>query len=69
MTELKDFAGGSSAYAAALTLNPTYGPAYYGRRLLKLNTGDQAGACSDLKRSSALGYKDADSLIKRYCSN
>lgn len=67
-SDLNDSAGAMTDFNMAIVVNQNYGPAYCSRGLLKTRIHDLSGACNDFRKSSDLGYKDADSLIKRYCT-
>jgi hypothetical protein len=43
--------------------------AYCQRGILKHKIGKQKEGCQDLYRAKALGFKQADDVIRKYCVN
>jgi len=56
-----------NCYSKAIELDATFTRAFYNRGAAKFESEDISGACSDWKIASELGYKMADSMLKKYC--
>lgn len=54
-------------YTKAIAINPKLGQAYFNRGATYLNMQQTARACADWKEASALGFAQADEMIRGYC--
>jgi tetratricopeptide (TPR) repeat protein len=54
-------------YSKAIELNPNSAMTYFNKATILYNKGRKDEACSLIKMASAIGYKEADNYINRYC--
>lgn len=65
--EEEDYDSAIYYYNHAIVINTDDADAYRNRGSAKADIGDLNGACSDWKKASELGLKEADEMIKEYC--
>ena len=66
---LKEYAEAIQDYTRVIELFPEFAPiAYHNRGVAKNSIQDKTGACYDWQKARALGFKDAEKMIKKYCN-
>lgn len=62
-----DINGAIADFTQAITLKPDYAEAYYNRGVAYYQQQQPDRACADWTKASQLGFKQANSVISRYC--
>ncbi len=65
---LEDYEEAINDFNKAIKLNPKDGKSFYGLGNAKKKLGDQKGACSDWRKASELGNKNAVNQVKDKCN-
>ncbi|HWB25817.1 MAG TPA: tetratricopeptide repeat protein [Chitinophagaceae bacterium] len=65
--KLQDLPGSIEEYTKSIAMKPDYAKAYYNRGVSKYFGDQKQEACKDISKAIALGFKDIDPKIKKYC--
>lgn len=66
---LKDYAASIVDFTKAIELDPEFALSYANRGIVRMDSGDEVGACSDWKQAEALGNVSAKEFVRKYCKN
>ncbi len=66
-TYLKNYSEALKDYNKTLEINPFLAEPYYNRGVCYYHIQQVEKACEDWKKSSSMGYKNADNLLIKYC--
>ena len=66
---MKDYAASIVDFTKAIELDPEFALSYANRGIVKMDSGDEIGACIDWKLAEVLGNASAKELVRKYCKN
>lgn len=63
----KDFKSAISYYSTAIEINPKNPDYFFNRGISYYQLGKTENGCSDIKKASEMGHKQAEQTLKKYC--